>query len=166
MAVLTHRYTDVELQEFKVLIDEKIEVTRKEVQFLRTQMMEINENSANQQSGDWTDESSSHTEMEMLNSMLGRQQQFLRNLENATLRIQNKTYGICTLTGQLISKERLKLVPHATKSVEAKNARPIPSAAPAPVANAAARLKADEESSSTDQAEETSHLQKEFFVNE
>ena len=168
MAALANRYSDEELQEFKVLIDEKLDATRKEVQFLRTQMMEINENSSNQQSGDWTDESSSHTEMEMLNNMLGRQQQFLRNLENATLRIQNKTYGICSLTGQLISKERLRLVPHATKSVEAKNNRPVVNNAnqAGNVMTAAAKLRADEESSSTDPAEETSNLQKEFFVNE
>lgn len=166
MAVPAIRYSDEELHEFKVLIDEKLASTRKEIQFLREQMLEINENSANQQSGDWTDESSSHTEMEMLNNMLARQQQFLRNLENAVIRIQNKTYGICTLTGQLISKERLRLVPHATKSVEAKNARPIPNTATHAVANPAARLRMEEESSSTDPAEETVELQKEFFGNE
>ena len=75
MAVPAVRYSDEELHEFKVLIDDKLAATRKEVQYLRDQMLEINENSANQQSGDWTDESSSHTEMEMLNNMLARQQQ-------------------------------------------------------------------------------------------
>jgi RNA polymerase-binding transcription factor DksA len=160
------RYSDEELREFKVLIDDKLAATRKEVQFLREQMLEINENSANQQSGDWTDESSSHTEMEMLNNMLARQQQFLRNLENATMRIQNKTYGVCTMTGQLISKERLRLVPHATKSVEAKNARPVPNTATHASANPAARLRIDEDSTTGDTTEETAELQKEFFGNE
>jgi RNA polymerase-binding transcription factor DksA len=145
MVATTVRYSDEDLHEFKVLITEKLEAARKEVGFLREQMLEINENSANQQSGDWTDESSSHTEMEMLNNMLARQQQFIRNLENAMIRIQNKTYGVCILTGQLISKERLKLVPHATKSVEAKNARPIPNTATHAVADPTARRRTDDE---------------------
>ena len=154
------------MQEFKVLIDEKLTAARKEVQFLREQMLEINENSANQQSGDWTDESSSHTEMEMLNNMLSRQQQFMRNLENAVIRIQNKTYGICSMTGQLISKERLKLVPHATKSVEAKNARPTLSTATHAVSDSATRRRVEDDSASTDPVEETAAMQKEFFGNE
>ncbi len=166
MATPTARYSDGELHEFKVLIDEKLATARKEVQFLREQMLEINENSANQQSGDWTDESSSHTEMEMLNNMLARQQQFMRNLENAIIRIQNKTYGICTMTGQLISKERLKLVPHATKSVEAKNARPITNSATHAASDPAARRRLEDDSASTDPVEETAELQKEFFGNE
>jgi RNA polymerase-binding transcription factor DksA len=166
MAVPAVRYSDEELHEFKVLIDDKLAATRKEIQFLRDQMLEINENSANQQSGDWTDESSSHTEMEMLNNMLARQQQFLRNLENAIIRIQNKTYGICSMTGHLISKERLRLVPHATKSVEAKNARPIPNTATHASANPAARLRVEDDSPNTDPVEETAELQKEFFGNE
>ena len=166
MAVPAVRYSDEDLHEFKVLIEEKLDAARKEVQFLREQMLEINENSANQQSGDWTDESSSHTEMEMLNNMLARQQQFIRNLENAMIRIQNKTYGVCIITGHLISKERLRIVPHATKSVEAKNARPILNTATHAVADPSQRRRVDEESSAPDQTEETAELQKEFFGNE
>ena len=165
MATLTARYSDEDLLEFKVLIDEKLTAARKEVQFLREQMLEINENSANQQSGDWTDESSSHTEMEMLNNMLSRQQQFMRNLENAVIRIQNKTYGVCSMTGQLISKERLKLVPHATKSVEAKNARPIPNTATHASADPL-RRRVEDDSASTDPVEETAAIQKEYFGND
>ena len=97
VATTAARYSDNELQEFKILIEEKLVKSQTEVQFLRQQMTEINENSSNQQSGDWTDESSSHMEMEMLINTLGRQQHFMRNLENALLRIQNKTYGVCTL---------------------------------------------------------------------
>ena len=115
------RYSDAELQEFKTLIEEKFAKAKAEVLFIKEQMLESNESSNNQQSGDWTDESSNHTEMELLNNMLSRQQQFLNNLSNALLRIQNKTYGVCTVTGQLIDKKRLMLVPHATKSVEAKS---------------------------------------------
>lgn len=165
MAVLAVRYSDEELHEFKVLIDEKLAAARQEVSSLREQMLEINENSANQQSGDWTDESSSHTEMEMLNNMLARQQHFIRNLENAIIRIQNKTYGVCTMTGQLISKERLRLVPHATKSVEAKNARPIPNTATHAAADPN-RRRVEDDSSAGDTTEETAELQKEFFGNE
>lgn len=165
MAVLAVRYSDEELHEFKVLIDEKLAAARQEVNSLREQMLEINENSANQQSGDWTDESSSHTEMEMLNNMLARQQHFIRNLENAIIRIQNKTYGVCTMTGQLISKERLRLVPHATKSVEAKNARPIPNTATHASADPN-RRRVEDDSPTGDATEETAELQKEFFGNE
>ena len=124
MSVATVRYTDEELQVFKTLIEGKLEKARNEVRFLQDQMAEANENSASQQSGDWTDESSTHTEMELLNNMLNRQRQFIQNLESALMRIQNKTYGICTMTGQLIDKKRLLLVPHATKSVEAKSKAP------------------------------------------
>lgn len=114
------RYSDEELLEFKTLINTKLDKARSEVSFIKEQMSEANENGANQQGGDWTDESSSHTEMELLNSMLARQQLFIQNLNNALLRIQNKTYGVCSITGQLIDKKRLLLVPHATKSMEAK----------------------------------------------
>jgi DnaK suppressor protein len=124
MTSSTLRYSDQELLEFRELISEKLVKAQAEVNFIRSQMSQSNENSSNQQSGDWTDESSNHTEMELLNSMLSRQQQFLNNLSNALIRIQNKTYGVCTVTGQLIDKKRLQLVPHATKSVVAKSITP------------------------------------------
>ncbi|MBP7821415.1 MAG: hypothetical protein KA010_00735 [Saprospiraceae bacterium] len=116
----TVRYSDEELLEFKILIDGKLEVARKELDFTRDQIIELNENAGDQQGADWFDDSSIHSELEMLNNMVSRQQLFIRNLENALIRIQNKTYGICTVTGQLIDKKRLQLVPHATKSVSAK----------------------------------------------
>jgi DnaK suppressor protein len=163
MATTTVRYSDEELNEFKDLIQDKLVKARQEVVFIREQMMEINENSSNQQSGDWTDESSSHTEMEMLNNMLARQQQFIRNLENALIRIQNKTYGICTITGHLIEKSRLKIVPHATKSVEAKNSRPIANTSTHAVNSEAARRRSDDESPVEP---EESGISKEFFENE
>lgn len=163
MAATTVRYSDEELQEFKELITEKLAKAHQEVTFTREQMLEINENSSDQQSGDWTDESSSHTEMEMLNNMLARQQQFVRNLENALIRIQNKTYGICTITGQLIDKNRLRLVPHATKSVEAKNSRPIANTATHAISDSAARRKTEEEANNE---HDEAGIQKEFFDNE
>jgi RNA polymerase-binding transcription factor DksA len=163
MPVTTVRYSDEELRQFKELIDEKLVKALQEIAFTREQMIEMNENSNNQQSGDWTDESTSHTEMEMLNNLLARQQQFIRNLENALLRIQNKTYGICTITGQLIDKNRLRLVPHATKSVEAKNSRPVANTS-THAANDGARQHRDDEAVNSEQ-DDTS-TQKEFFENE
>lgn len=163
MAATSVRYSDEELQEFKELITDKLAKAHQEVAFIREQMLEINENSSDQQSGDWTDESSSHTEMEMLNNMLARQQQFVRNLENAQLRIQNKTYGICTITGQLIDKKRLRLVPHATKCVEAKNSRPIANTATHAISDSAARRRTEEEANNE---HDDGGVQKEFFENE
>ncbi len=120
MSTSVNRYSDEDLQEFKALIESKLLVAREELNFMRDQILELNENSGDQQGGDWFDDSNIHNELEMLNNMVIRQQQFVRNLENALIRIQNKTYGICSVTGQLIEKKRLLLVPHATKSMEAK----------------------------------------------
>jgi RNA polymerase-binding transcription factor DksA len=117
---VTTRYSDGDLAEFEVLIKEKLLNARKELEFNREQIIELHENSSNQQGGDYFDDSSLHTELEMLNQMVSRQRQFVQNLENALIRIKNKTYGICIATGELIDKKRLLLVPHATKSVEAK----------------------------------------------
>ena len=162
MAATTVRYSDEDLNEFKTLITGKLVKAREEVRFIREQMFENNENSNNQQSGDWTDESSSHTEMELLNNNLARQQQFIRNLENALLRIQNKTYGICIISGQLIDKNRLRIVPHATKSVEAKNSRPVHSTATHAVSDNVVRRPVEEEANNE---HDDAGLQKEFFEN-
>ncbi len=115
------RYSDADLQEFKVLIDEKLNVAQEELNTTERQISDLNENGFNQQGGDWYDDSTAHTDLEMLQRMLTRQQRHVQDLRNALLRIQNKTYGICSVTGQLISKERLRLVPHATKSIDGKN---------------------------------------------
>lgn len=114
------RYSDEDLQEFKALIESKLENARNELNFMQEQVAELNENASEKQGGNWFDDSSLHTEIEMLNGMVIRQHQFINNLENALIRIKNKTYGICSVTGQLIDKKRLLLVPHATKSVIAK----------------------------------------------
>lgn len=115
------RYSDKELAEFKALIDEKLLNARQELNYLQEQIVEMNENNADIQGSDWFDDSSIHSEVELLNNMAIRQRQFIQNLENALVRIENKTYGICTVTGNLIDKKRLLLVPHATKSIEAKH---------------------------------------------
>ena len=160
------RYSDTELQEFKALIEEKLVKSHAEVHYLRQQMVEINENSVNQQSGDWTDESSSHMEMEMLINTLGRQQHFMRNLENALLRIQNKTYGVCTLTGDLIPKDRLRQVPHATKSIEAKKSRPLGNSATHLADGLRRKGVMDEDQQADNGPVETAEMQKEFFDNQ
>jgi len=115
------RYSDKELAEFKAIIDEKLVTARQELNYLQEQIVEMNENNADIQGSDWFDDSSIHSEVELLNNMAIRQRQFIQNLENALIRIENKTYGICTVTGNLIEKKRLLLVPHATKSIEAKH---------------------------------------------
>ena len=163
MAATTVRYSDEDLREFRILIADKLGKAQQEVKFIREQMFETNENSSNQQSGDWTDESSSHTEMEMLNSMLARQQQFVRNLENALIRVQNKSYGICIVTGHLIDKNRLRLVPHATKSVQAKNSRPVHNTATHAVSDSVVRRPVEEEANNE---HDDAGLQKEFFAHE
>jgi len=115
------RYSDEELKEFKALIEERIAKAKQELDFTEQQISELNENGFNQQGGDWNDDASIHSEMEFLQSMASRQRTLVQNLANALLRIENKTYGICSVTGQLIDKNRLRLVPHATKSVDGKN---------------------------------------------
>ncbi len=115
------RYSDEELQEFKVIIDEKLAQAQEELNTTQQQIDDLNENGFNQQGGDWYDDSTAHTDLEMLQRMLTRQQRHVQDLKNALLRIQNKTYGICIVTGALIDKNRLRLVPHATKSIDGKN---------------------------------------------
>lgn len=115
------RYSDEDLMEFKALIEEKLAKALEELDFTQKQIDELNENGFNQQGGDWYDDSTAHTDLELLQRMAVRQQRHIQDLRNALLRIQNKTYGICTITGQLIDKNRLRLVPHATKSIDGKN---------------------------------------------
>ncbi len=114
------RYSDAELEEFRLLVNEKLTKARTELEFMQSQLSEMSENTNNKNSGDLFDDSSLHTEIEMMSRMVSRQQHFIQNLEAALFRIRNKSYGICAITGKLISKERLQLVPHATKSVLGK----------------------------------------------
>ncbi len=114
------RYSDTELEEFRELIINKLEKANQELDFMQTQLTELSESTNNKNSADLFDDSSLHTEIEMMSRMIVRQQQFVRNLDAALVRVRNKTYGICAVTGQLIDKKRLQLVPHATKSVLGK----------------------------------------------
>lgn len=114
------RYSDAELEEFRTLILNKLEKAQQELDFMQSQLTELSDNANSKNSADLFDDSSLHTDIEMLSRMITRQQQFVRNLEAALVRIKNKSYGICSVTGQLIDKKRLLLVPHATKSVMGK----------------------------------------------
>jgi DnaK suppressor protein len=120
------RYNDEDLQEFKVLIDKKIENAQEELNFTVQQIKELNESGFKQQGGDWYDDTSSHTDLEMQQRLMVRQQKHLQDLKNALHRIANKTYGVCIVTGQLIDKQRLRAVPHATKTVDGKNMTAAP----------------------------------------
>ncbi len=114
------RYSDEELQEFTGLIEQKMIVAKEELAFTQAQIVELNDTGFNQQNGDMYDDSGAHTDLEFKQRMSTRQMKFIDDLQNALYRIQNKTYGVCTVTGMLIPKDRLRAVPHATKSVDGK----------------------------------------------
>jgi len=118
--VKTH-YSDKELDEFKTLIEDKLEVAKQELIYLQKQIKESSGDSSENNIG--LDSGAGTLEKEYLNKMAGRQAQYIQHLENALIRIRNKTYGLCRETGKLISKERLKAVPHTTLSIDAKNAQ-------------------------------------------
>jgi DnaK suppressor protein len=115
------RYSDEELLQFKELILQKIVKAEEELAFTNTQFAELSDTGFNQQNGDIYDDSGAHADLEFMQRMIVRQRKFIEDLQKALLRIQNKTYGICIVTGELIPKERLRAVPHATKSVDGKN---------------------------------------------
>ena len=117
------RYSDKDLGEFKVLIEEKIEKANKHLELLKSAYMNDGNNGTDDTSPTFKAfEEGSETMSKEANTQLAiRQEKFIRDLKNALLRIENKTYGVCRVTGKLINKERLKLVPHATLSIEAKN---------------------------------------------
>lgn len=116
------RYSDSELQEFKELILEKLKSSREELQALTASLSNPNSNGTEDTSGAYKtlEDGSATLEKEQTNQLAARQKKFIDNLEAALVRIENKTYGICRETGKLIQKERLRAVPHATLSIEAK----------------------------------------------
>ncbi len=114
------RYSDGELAEFKALIEKKLANAQEQLDSLQEQILEITENTSDEHGGDWMDDSSINNDVEMLNNMAIRQRRYIKDLENALVRIRNKTYGICTITGELIDKKRLLAVPTTTKSLLAK----------------------------------------------
>lgn len=116
------RYSDSELQEFKELIQEKLRSSREELHSLTSSLSNPNSNGTEDTSGAYKtlEDGSATLEKEQINQLAARQKKFIDNLEAALVRIENKTYGICRETGKLIQKERLRAVPHATLSMEAK----------------------------------------------
>ncbi|MFD2892125.1 TraR/DksA family transcriptional regulator [Flavobacterium chuncheonense] len=117
------RYSDADLAEFRELIKGKIEKAQHDLDLIKSAYMNDLNNGTDDTSPTFKAfEEGSETMSKEANSQLAiRQEKFLRDLKNALIRIENKTYGICKVTGKLISKERLKIVPHATMSIEAKN---------------------------------------------
>jgi DnaK suppressor protein len=122
MEEVSKRYSDIDLGEFKTLIQGKIESATKDLKRLRDSVTHGAGNGTNDTYSSFKAfEEGSETLSKESNTILAeRQEKFIRDLKNALIRIENKTYGICRSTGKLIQKERLKLVPHATLSIEAK----------------------------------------------
>jgi RNA polymerase-binding transcription factor DksA len=116
------RYTDEELEEFKEIILQKMDVAKAEFRTLQSNLKDGNENGADSTNNNYLtlDDGADTAEKENLNQLAAHQLKFIKNLEAALVRIQNKTYGICKTTGKLIPKERLRAVPHTTQTIEAK----------------------------------------------
>lgn len=115
---LKSRYSDEELAEFKALIEGKLEKAKSELEFYRQQLSEMADNPDAKVRG--LDDGIGTAESERLTNLAARQKKYIQHLENALIRIQNKVYGVCRKSGKLISKDRLRAVPHATLSIEAK----------------------------------------------
>jgi DnaK suppressor protein len=120
---IKERYSDAELAEFKELILGKIAKAQEQLGLYKSAYVNDGNNGTDDTSPTFKAfEEGSETLSKEANSQLAiRQEKFIRDLKNALVRIESKTYGICRVTGKLINKERLKLVPHATLSIEAKN---------------------------------------------
>jgi RNA polymerase-binding transcription factor DksA len=117
------RYSEEELKEFEVLINRKLEKAKEEYKILKETLNRNNDEGTDATSGGNTkvlEDGAETAEKENLSQLAARQQKYITNLENALVRIKNGTYGICSVTGKLISKERLIAVPHTTQSIEAK----------------------------------------------
>ena len=117
------KFSEADLAEFKEIILKKIEKAQNDLELIKSAYMNDLNNGTDDTSPTFKAfEEGSETMSKEANSQLAiRQEKFLRDLKNALFRVENKTYGVCKVTGKLISKDRLKLVPHATMSIEAKN---------------------------------------------
>jgi RNA polymerase-binding protein DksA len=117
------RYSDKELVEFRKIINKKLEEARKELANLQDTLNNPNNNGTDDTGSSFKmlEDGSDSMAKEEASNMAIRQKKFIEQLENALIRIENKTYGICRVTGKLIPAERLRAVPHTTQSIEAKN---------------------------------------------
>ncbi|MCB0650603.1 MAG: TraR/DksA C4-type zinc finger protein [Saprospiraceae bacterium] len=116
-----NRYSDQELEEFREIIEEKLHIAKEQLEFYEQQLEDLGENPDIKLRG--LEDGTGTVESERLIGLAGRQKKYIQHLENALIRIKNKVYGVCRVTGKLISKERLRAVPHATLSIEAKETR-------------------------------------------
>ena len=116
------RYNDEELAEFKAIILKKMDAAKVELKYLSDSLQKANVNGTDDTGSEYRtlEDGSSTLQKEQISKLASRQRKFIQNLEAALVRIENKTYGICRITGNLISKERLTAVPHTTQSIEAK----------------------------------------------
>lgn len=116
------RYSDAELKEFKDIILSKLEEAKSDLELLNSTMSLKDDNGTDDTSPTFKliEDGSDVLSREETAQLASRQQKFIKHLNDALIRIENKTYGICRVTGKLISKERLRIVPHATLSIEAK----------------------------------------------
>jgi DnaK suppressor protein len=117
------RYSDMDLKEFEELIHQKLLQAKSDLDELKQSLSHEGDNSTDDTSPTFKmmEDGSDTMSREEVAQLASRQEKFILSLENALLRIKNKTYGVCRVTGKLIPKERLRLVPHATLSIEAKN---------------------------------------------
>jgi len=118
-----NRYTDAELQEFRELIGHKLEKAREDYELLKSAITQSESNDTQDTSPTFKvlEEGAATLSKEEAGRLAQRQQKFIQHLQAALVRIENKTYGICRETGKLITKERLRAVPHATLCIEAKS---------------------------------------------
>lgn len=118
-----YRYSDAELQEFKEIIQAKLEKAREDYELLKSAITQSESNDTEDTSPTFKvlEEGAATLSKEEAGRLAQRQQKFIQHLQAALVRIENKTYGICRETGKLISKERLRAVPHATLCIEAKS---------------------------------------------
>ena len=117
------RYSDADLEFFKKIIADKIEKAQHDLELIKSAYMNDHNNGTEDTAPTFKafDEGSAVMSKESNSQLAIRQEKFIRDLKNAHIRIENKTYGVCRVTGKLINKKRLELVPHATLSIEAKN---------------------------------------------
>lgn len=116
------RYSDDDLKEFKEIINVKLTIAKDELKHLVSQLQSSNENGTDDTGSVYKtiEDGSSTLQKESTSALASRLKKFIQNLEAAMVRVENKTYGVCRVTGKLISKERLRAVPHTTQSIEAK----------------------------------------------
>ncbi len=128
------RYTDEELDEFRQIIMNKLEKAQDDLKLLTESYTTGNENDTSDTSPTFKvlEEGYQVFSKEENSKFAARQEKFIKSLENALIRIENKTYGVCRVTGKLIPKDRLRIVPHATLSIEAKRMQGAPVQAPVP----------------------------------